>query len=225
MKKYNSILNKNIFLNLNFSKIVLSVLFISTTLTSEAQIIHKEDRFIGDYKWKLGLSMNMMDMNFNHDDLPAGAKMITMATPSKVTLGYEFVPNLSIEAGFSMNKIEAGNYANNELMLENKDIYTFDGSLLYSIGGLLNIPVVDPYVKAGIGYLGFGDRNYTTANIGGGINFWLADIGSLRDYKYPNEKWYRRLGINVEAVGKKNVTNNTAPGSHAQFSAGIFYTF
>jgi len=225
MKKNNTTNNAFGLFKNKFIKIAMTALFIGSSINSFAQIIHKEERFLNDYKWKLGLSMNIMDMNFNHKEVPEGAKMLTMAVPSKVTLGYEFVPNLSIEAGFSMNKIEEGNYANDVLMLKDTDIYTFDGSLLYSLGGLFNLPVVDPYVKGGIGYLGFGDRNYTTANIGGGLNFWIADFGFMKDYKYPSEKWYSRLGINVEAVGKKNITNNSAPGSHAQYSAGIFYIF
>ena len=213
------------FLKKNLGKIALTAFILGSSIQSNAQVIHKEERFLGDYKWKLGLSMNMMDMNFNHDEVPEGAKTLMMAVPSKLTLGYEFFPNLSVEAGFSMNKIEAGNYANDELILDDKNIYTFDGSMIYSIGGLFNLPIVDPYVKAGIGYLGFGDRNYTSGSIGGGINFWIADIGSLRDYRYSTEKWYRRLGVNVEAIGRKNLTNTTAQGSHAQFSAGIFYAF
>lgn len=224
--KNNSITLKPIsFLRKNLGKIALTAFLFGSSLNTNAQVIHKEERFLGDYRWKLGLSMNMMDMNFNSDKTPDGAKTLMNAVPSKLTLGYEFFPNLSIEAGLSLNKIQAGNYANDQLVLDDKNITTFDGSLVYSLGGLFNLPIVDPYVKAGIGYLGFGDRNYTSGSIGGGINFWIADIGSLRDYRYSREKWYRRLGVNVEAIGRKNLTNTTAQGSHAQFSAGIFYTF
>lgn len=224
--KNNSISLKPVsFLRKNLGKIALTAFILGSSINTNAQIIHKEERFLGDYRWKFGLSMNMMDMNFSEKDLPQGAKTLMNAIPSKFTLGYEFVPNLSIEAGLSFNKIEAGNYSNGELVLDDKAITNFDGSLVYSLGGLFNLPIVDPYVKAGIGYLGFGDRNYTSGSIGGGINFWIADIGSLRDYRYSTEKWYRRLGVNVEAIGRKNLTNTTAQGSHAQFSAGIFYAF
>jgi len=209
----------------NLIKLSLATFFIGTTFSANAQIIHKEERFTNTYKWKIGLSMNMVDMNFNHKDLPDGAKMATMAIPSKITLGYEFVDNLTIELGASMNKLESGNYANGTPLYTDKEIYTVSGSLLYSLGGLLNIPIIDPYVKAGVGYLSFGDRNYTTADFGGGLNIWLGDINAFKDYRYPREKWYQRLGINIEALGKRNITNKTALGSHAQFSAGIFYMF
>lgn len=206
----------------NLTKIALATFILGSSVGANAQIIHKEERFMNDHKWKLGLGVNMMDMNFNETEAPEGAETLMMAIPSKITLGYEVAKNLTIEAGFSMNKIEAGNFSNGELILADKDIYTVDGSLLYSLGGLFNLPVVDPYVKAGIGYLGFGDRNYTSASVGGGLNFWIADFGFMKDYRYPSEKWYSKFGLNVEVVGRKNISNDN-PGSHAQYSAGIFY--
>ena len=195
-----------------------------TGLTAEAQIITKGERFIGSYKWRVGLGINMMDMNFNQAEKAQGAEMLSMMIPSKLTLAREIAPNLSVELAFSMNKIEKDNYANSVLMTEDKDIYMGDASLLYSLGGLFNIPYVDPYIKGGAGYLGFGDQNLTSVSIGGGLNFYLVDFGIGKDYRYPTEKWYSRFGVNVEAVGRKNITND-GPGSSLQYSAGIFYVF
>lgn len=221
-KNNNTLLNVVSLVKKNLTKIALATFIVGTSIGANAQIIHKEERFMNDYKWKFGLGVNMMDMNFNESVTPEGAETLMMTIPSKITLGYEVAKNFSIEAGFSMNKIEAGNVANGEVILVDKDIYMVDGSLLYSLGGLFNLPVVDPYVKAGIGYLGFGDRNYTSASVGGGLNFWIADFGFMKDYRYPSEKWYSKFGLNVEVVGRKNISNDN-PGSHAQYSAGIFY--
>lgn len=213
------------FLKKNWGKIALTVFILGSPIKSNAQVNHKEERFISDSRWKLGLSINSVNVNFDKSDPLKTSDFSTMAIPSKVTLGYEFVENLSVEAAFSFNKLKPGGFTNGVPLYTNKDIYTFSGSLLYSLGGLFNIPVVDPYLKGGIGYLSFGQRNYTTGDFGGGINFWIADFGFMQDYRYPAEAWYKRLGINIEAMAKKNITNSTALGSHVQFSAGIFYAF
>jgi len=223
MKNNTITLNPFSFLKKNLGKIALTTLILGSSFNTNAQIIHKEERFIDDYKWKLGLSVNSINMNFEKSD-PLKISNLE-AIPSKFSLGYEFVENLSIEAAFSFNKLKPGAYINGDLLDTNKDVYTFSGSLLYSLGGLFNIPVVDPYVKAGIGYLSLGKRNYTTGDFGGGINFWLADFGFMNNYRYPVEAWYKRFGINIEAMAKKNITNSTAQGSHVQFSAGVFYAF
>ena len=202
----------------------LLVMTSMTGLPTQAQVIAPKERFIGDYKWKLGVGVNMIDMNFNQTEKPEGAKMLSMTTPSKFSLAREIAPNVSVELGVSINKIEKDNYANSELMLDTKDIVLADASLLYSLGGLFQIPYVDPYIKGGAGYLGFGQRNLTSLSIGGGLNFYLVDFGLGKDYKYPTEKWYSRFGINLEAVGRKNITND-GPGSGLQYSGGIFYLF
>lgn len=224
--KNNSITLKPVsFLRKNLGKIALTAFIFGSSLNTDAQVIHKEERFLSDYRWKLGLSMNSVNVNFDKSDPLKTSDFTTMVIPSKVTLGYEFVDNLSVEAAFSFNKLKPGSFTNGVPLYSHKDIYTFSGSLLYSLGGLFNIPVVDPYLKGGIGYLSFGERNYTTGDFGGGINFWIADFGFMQDYRYPAEAWYKRLGINIEAMAKKNITNSTALGSHVQFSAGVFYMF
>ncbi|RRJ91244.1 hypothetical protein EG240_06110 [Paenimyroides tangerinum] len=225
MKNSSITLSPYNFLKKNLGKIALTAFILGSSLESNAQVNHKEERFISDSRWKLGLSMNSVNVNFDKNDPLKTSDFSTMAIPSKVTLGYEFVENLSVEAAFSFNKLKPGGFTNGVPLYTNKDIYTFSGSLLYSLGGLFNIPVVDPYLKGGIGYLSFGQRNYTTGDFGGGINFWLADFGFMKGYRYPAEAWYKRFGINVEALAKKNITNSTALGSHVQFSAGIFYAF
>lgn len=225
MKSNPNSLNPIRFLTKNLSKVALTAFVFASSMHTNAQVNHKEERFLDDYKWKLGLSINSINVNFDKTDPLKTSDFNTMAIPSKITIGYEFVENLSVEAAFSFNKLKPGGFTNGVPLYTNKDIYTFSGSLLYSFGGLFNIPVVDPYLKGGIGYLSFGQRNYTTGDFGGGINFWIADFGFMQDYRYPAEAWYKRLGVNIEATAKENITNSTALGSHVQYSAGIFYAF
>src|SRR5690606_4585056 len=89
--------------------------------SAQAQVIHKYERYTKEYKWRVGASYNMMDLNFNHSDIPGGASMISGGMPGKVMIGYEFVPNVTLEADFSMNEMESGNSMNGQLV-ENKDI-------------------------------------------------------------------------------------------------------
>ena len=192
--------------------------------SAQAQIIHKYDRYVKDYKWKVGASYNMMDFNFNHKDLPEGTSMISGGIPAKVSIGYEFAKHLSVEADFSMNEMEKDNVMNGKKITEDVSIVSFNGSLAYSLGGLFNIPVVDPYLKAGIGHLRLNEEDLTMGSLGGGINFWIADIPATKSSRYHHDKIYRRFGINVEAMGRANISTD-GPGSHAQYSAGIFYMF
>lgn len=192
--------------------------------SSQAQIIHKYERYVQDYRWKVGAGYNMMDFNFNHTDTPDGASMISGGIPAKVMLGYEFLPNLTFEGDFSMNEMEKGNAMNGNLVSETIKITSFNGSLAYSLGGLFNIPVVDPYIKAGIGHLRLNEDDLTMASAGGGINIWIADIPATKSSRYHHDKTYRRIGINVEAMGRSNISTE-GPGSHAQYSAGVFYVF
>jgi len=192
--------------------------------TVQAQVIHKNERFIRDYNWKIGASYNMMDFNFSKSDVPEGASMISGGIPVKVMIGYEFLPNLSFEADFSMNEMEKGNSMSAEMVTEDITVTSFNGNFAYSLGGLFNLPVVDPYVKVGLGHLRLNEDDVTMASAGGGINFWIADIPATKSSRYHHDKIYRRFGLNIEAMGRSNVSTEGA-GSHAQYSAGVFYIF
>ncbi len=193
-------------------------------MSAQAQVIHKYERYVKEYKWKVGASYNMMDFNFNHKDLPDGASMISGGIPGKVMIGYEFAKHLSVEADFSMNEMEKGNVMNGKVIGDKITVTSFNGSLAYSLGGAFNLPVVDPYIKAGIGHLRLNEVDLTMASAGGGINFWIADIPATKSSRYHHDKIYRRFGINVEAMGRSNISTEGA-GSHAQYSAGVFYVF
>src|SRR5690606_5437059 len=137
-------------------KTILSALFALGLFgfTAQAQVIHKHERFVQDYKWKLTASYNMMDFNFNHTDLPEGAEMIAGGIPVKVGIGYEFLPHLSIVADFAMNEVEVGHVLHGELIADHDiTITSLNGSFSYSLGRVFNIPIADPYIKAGLGHL------------------------------------------------------------------------
>lgn len=193
-------------------------------VSAQAQVIHKYERYVQEYKWRVGASYNMMDFNFNHKELPEGASMISGGIPAKAMIGYEFAKNLSIEADFSMNEMEKDNVMNGKIVNDKITVTSFNGSLAYSLGGLFNIPVIDPYIKAGIGHLRLNEDDITMASAGGGINIWIADIPATKSSRYHHDKIYRRFGLNVEAMGRSNISTEGV-GSHAQYSAGVFYVF
>ncbi len=208
-------------------KNILKVFFglsLAFGITAQAQVIHKNERFTQDYNWRVSASYNMMDFNFNHTEIPEGSSMISGGIPVKVMIGYEFARNLSVEADFSMNEMEEGNSMNGELVTETIKIASFNGSLSYSLGGLFNLPVIDPYIKAGIGHLRLNETDLTMASAGGGINIWIADIPGTKSSRYHHDRSYRRIGLNVEAMGRTNVATEGS-GSHAQYSAGVFFVF
>jgi len=195
------------------------------SFSAHSQVIHKYERFIQEYKWKVGASYNMMDFNFNHSELPEGASMISGGIPAKVMIGYEFLPNLSFEADFSMNEMEPGNVMNGSVVTGKKiQVISLNGAFAYSLGGLFNLPIADPYIKAGLGHLRLNQVDLTMASAGGGINFWIADIPATKSSRYHHDKAYRKIGLNVEAMGRSNISTD-GPGSHAQYSAGVFYIF
>ncbi len=207
-------------------KTVLSLVLLAFagTLQSNAQIITGNERFIENYPWKVTLGVNMMDLNISADESPEGASMISMMTPSKLSIAREIGANFSVEMAFSMNQAKAGDYANGMMLADDVDIMTGDVSANYSLGGAFNIPYVDPYLKAGVGYLSYDKQNLTSVLGGAGLNFYLIDFGIGKDYRYPTEKWYGRFGLNFEAVYRENITNDNA-GTHLQYSGGVFYLF
>ncbi|MCP1997229.1 porin family protein [Flavobacterium sp. HSC-61S13] len=206
-------------------KLTFAALVFSFSITSQAQTF-KEKRFVNDYKWKVSMQMNIMDFGFDKDDATNTENWNMLAFPSRVAIETNIVNHLSAELAVAMNKIEKGKavtsahdlFANDDL-----NVLAIDGTLKYSIGGLLNIPIVDPYIAVGAGFLQLDGTNNAMFNYGGGINFWFADIATLRDYRYMRDSRLSRFGINLEILGKKNL--NDGPGSNMQAAAGVFYMF
>ncbi len=219
MKKFNSFCFNSI--NRLTVKACLAVLFLLGSTQVDAQII-KEKRFVQDHKWKVSLQATFMDTNFDTDK-PINTENWSTAFPSKIAVERELINNLSFEASYSMNKIKKGNNVNGLIANDDLDVFSIDGMFKYSLGGLFNIPIVDPYLGAGMGYMELDSESKTTLNIGGGVNIWIADTRLFKDYVYTRDRIINRFGLNIEAIGKKNVA--TGPGSNLQLSAGIFYVF
>ncbi len=203
-------------------KLTFAALIFISGITSQAQTT-KEKRFINDYKWKVSLQMNIMDFGFDKDDPTNTENWNMLSFPSRVAIETNLVNHLSAELAVAMNKIEEGHMVNGKIANKDLDVIAVDANLKYSLGGLFNIPIVDPYIATGAGYLQLDGTSNATFNYGGGINFWLADLAFLRDYRFMRDRRISRFGLNVEVMGKKNL--NDGPGSNMQVAAGVFYMF
>lgn len=188
----------------------------------QAQIV-KQDRFAGIYKWKVTLQTNFMDTNFDKENPVNTENWSMLPFPSKIAIERHIIDNLGFEASFSMNKIEKDKNVNGLITNDELNFFSIDGMFKYSLGGLFNIPIVDPYLGVGMGYMELDSNSKTTFNYGGGLNLWLADTGLFKDYVYTRDRIVNRLGLNLEIVGKKNL--DTGPGSNLQLSAGVFFVF
>ena len=143
-------------LNFNLNKknalsYAILAVFMTFSFQSNAQI-SKHKRFANDYKWKVNVQTNFMDTNFDKEN-PINTKNWSMLPyPSKLSTERKIVNHLVVEVGFSMNKIEKEKNIGGFITKEDLNTLSIDGTFKYSIGGLFQIPIVDPYLGVGMGY-------------------------------------------------------------------------
>ncbi len=217
LSKFNFNLNKR-----NSLSLAILAIFMAFSFQSNAQIA-KHKRFANDYKWKVNLQTNFMDTNFDKDKPINTENWSMLPYPSKISIERKVIDYLSVEVGFSMNKIEKEKNFGGLITKDELNAFSIDGTFKYSIGGLFQIPIVDPYIGVGMGYSDINSEDFVTFNYGGGINIWLADTGLFGDYVYTRDRVVNRLGLTVEAYGKKNL--DKGPGSNLQLAAGVFFVF
>lgn len=217
LSKFNFKSNKRSSFNL-----AIVAVFMAFSFQSNAQIA-KHKRFANDYNWKVNVQTNFMDTNFDKENPINTENWSMLPYPSKISIERKIINHLALEVGFSMNKIEKDKNVGGYITNEELNALSVDGTFKYSIGGLLQIPIVDPYIGIGMGYSEINSEDYFTFNYGGGINIWLADTGLFGDYVYTRDRLVNRLGLTLEAYGKKNLDNG--PGSYLQLGAGVFFVF
>lgn len=204
-------------------KALTALFFLVLVQQANAQIV-EHNRFSNDYKWKVTLQTNFLDTNLSSDKPVNTENWSMLPYPSKITVERNLLENLSFEAGFAMNKIEKDKKVGGRTTNDELNTFAIDGAFKYSIGGLLKIPYVEPYLGVGMGYSEINSEGFATFNFGGGLNFWLVDTGLFRNYVYTREHIANRIGLTVEAYAKKNI-DKTEMGNQGQFSAGLFFVF
>lgn len=211
-------------LSISTLKRLLFALAFVLSSTSNAQVIKNNSRYLKDYQWKIGISANTLDMNFMANQKPEGAKFVSSYLPTKVNLSKKIYEDLFFELSFTSNIIDKNNLAVSSQMTKDLKINLYDANVIFDLESLLSVPYFSPYIKAGIGHIHFDNRNLTSLMGGAGLNFYFADYGFGKSYRYSSEHWISRFGINLEFVARRNITDDMY-GSNLQYSAGIFYNF
>ncbi|MDR0230052.1 MAG: hypothetical protein LBI72_13480 [Flavobacteriaceae bacterium] len=205
---------------------LLTKLFILTTMFSLSQFSYGQnnqyDRYRGSYPWKVNLQYSMIDTNYSAKE-PTSFNELNAASLPKLSLEYYAGHDVSFKLATVKNTVKVGQIVNGETVKDKFDVLSVDASVLYSIGGGLNIPVVDPYIETGLGYMNFNGDSKATYNLGGGVNIWLSDTGLFRTGQYNRDLLINRFGLNLSAMGKKNLSGG--PGSYMELSAGVFFVF
>lgn len=210
---------------------LLSKLFILTAVfslshLSYGQYKYKEynqhERYRGNYSWKVNAQMSMIDTNYSLKD-PTAFNELNAASLPKISIEYYTPSNFSLKLGVVNNAIKEGQMVNGQTAINKFDVLSVDASVLYSLGALINIPVVDPYIETGFGYMSFNGDSRGTYNLGGGVNIWLSDTGLFSTGQFNRDLLINRFGLNLSALGKKNL--GEGPGSNFEISAGVFFVF
>lgn len=217
LSKFNFKSNKR-----NSFSLAIVAIFMAFSFQSNAQVA-KHKRFANDYNWKVNVQTNFMDTNFDKENPINTENWSMLPYPSKISIERKVINHLALEVGFSMNKIEKDKNVGGHITNEELNTLSVDGTFKYSIGSLFQIPIVDPYIGVGMGYSEINSEDYFTFNYGGGVNIWLADTGLFGDYVYTRDRLVNRLGLTLEAYGKKNL--DKGPGSYLQLGAGVFFVF
>jgi len=141
----------------------------------------------------------------------------------KLSLEYYAGSNFSFKASILSSEVKADNTVNGLIARENFNVFAVDALAIYSLGGAINIPIVDPYIETGLGYTHFNKDSKAMFNFGGGLNIWMKDTNLFKVGQYNRDLLINRFGLNLEVLAQKNLSSG--PGTNVQYSAGIFFVF
>lgn len=207
-----------------FNLFTLTIL-LSFTTAAMAQFKPKynyEERLHYNYPWKVNLQMSMLNNNFDWDD-PTNFDELKAASLPKLSVEYYAGKNVSFKLGVLSSEVKAEDLVNGKVAHDKFNVFAVDATMIYSLGGLLNIPIVDPYIETGLGYTKFNKDDKAMFNFGGGLNIWLSDTGLFSVGQYNRDLFINRFGLNFEVLGKKNLSGG--PGSNVQINGGVFFVF
>lgn len=113
-----------------------------------------------------------------------------------IELKAQFIDNLAFEETISFNKVEEYTY------------YSLDSSLKYYLNDLIKSETFELFMQGGLGLFNINGTN-VSANIGGGMQYWLDD------------KW----GIRLKSFGKFafNAKDNLFNNNHFQHFFEVIY--
>ncbi len=162
--------------------------------------------------WIIGLGGNVVD-----DDGSPFKKLFNVKDswnflpyPSRISVEKRFRKGLGVEAVLCYNKYKSDKIINSEVNLGNKNFWSFDVTVKYSLNHLWGYTKwIDPYAVGGYGHTSrpLGLKTTGTSNFGIGFNTWF------------NKSW----GLNFQSIAKWTMRSGTS--NYLQHSVGLVYKF
>jgi len=122
---------------------------------------------------------------------------------SMFTLSKYLGDNLSFGLSGSVNSIS--NFADSQEFLNDVKYFASDLMLKYSLGEVLNMQKIEPFVGIGLGTTWMDSQFWRTSNASLGMNYWFSDVWGLSaqvDYK-----------LNLSEDGRGNTPLAISPGT------------
>lgn len=198
-------------------KQILSILvFLVFAQTASAQPYRTIGTF-KPYKWMIGVSWSAIDDNGSKFGklFDVNNSWNLLPYPTTVTVDRYFKYGWSMEFGATYSKYKLGKLINDSTNVQGT-FFNFDVNAKYSFYQLYapSARWIDPYLIAGVGYTYREEGAAThapTANIGGGINFWI----------------YKGIGIRLNSTAKLGVYPGfwETPENYLHHSAGLVFRF
>jgi hypothetical protein len=164
-----------------------------------------------NYNWMLGASWMMLDDDGVETNPFNFSQYHSAPYPTRFFVDKYIYNGWSVEGSICFQKYDSTKYVNDSLRI-NGNLFGFDVHSKYSFYKMLGRSWIDPYVFAGGGITSrqLDDRNTAkamsiNANIGGGINFWVA----------------YNIGIQIQSVAKFSLNDFMGPSNYMAHTAGI----
>jgi len=189
-------------------RLTFILLFLNSTVVAQPnKFITNKD----DYNWMFGASWMMLDDDGQGTNLFNFSQFHSAPYPSRLLVDKFLYNGWSIEGSLCFQKYDNTKVVNDSLGIDGS-LFGFDVHSKYSFYKFLGKSWIDPYVFAGGGITNriLDERNTAkafslNANIGGGVNFWVA----------------YNVGIQLQSVAKFSVNDFMGPSNYMSHTAGI----
>jgi hypothetical protein len=164
-----------------------------------------------NYNWMLGASWMILDDDGVQANPFNFSEFHSAPYPTRFFLDKYIYNGWSIEGSVCFQKYDSTKYTNDSLRV-NGSLFCFDIHSKYSFYKVLGRSWIDPYIIAGAGITTRQKDDQNTAkpmsinaNIGGGINFWVA----------------YNIGIQVQSVAKFSLNDFMGPSNYMAHTFGV----
>jgi hypothetical protein len=188
----------------------LIIIFLTLTSSLFAQpnkMITNKD----NYNWMFGASWMMLDDDGVETNPLNFSQYHSAPFPSRFFVDKYIYNGWSVEGSICFQKYDSTKYVNDSMDVTGS-LFGIDVHSKYSFYKLLGRSWIDPYVIAGGGVttrqldeLNTAKALSISANIGGGINFWVS----------------RNIGVQLQSVAKFSLNDFMGPSNYMAHTAGV----